>query len=277
MALIRAEIRYRLGDSSIYDGVVEYQSDFQTEPMLAAMHYGSMMLCLNYPDNQNSNDEPAASDLYIKREDGSWKIVVSAGDVTADAVAAAIGEMTPSQAAGSLSALGGEQVFIVRLVESSGTISADKTYAEITAAKEAGMDIVLDVGTCRVPMIQSASEFYAYLFTDDAAIMNVITIGTENTVGTSQHLIMPGVYRVNVSGTTPTINLQNHCVYVCGTLTSLIIDGNFSTGEASIIFVSGATPTTISGIDNFTAEANMRYRIDVQDGYATFDSWPVSA
>lgn len=75
MALLRAEIRNRLGDSSIYDGIVEFQSDFENEPMLDSVHYGSMMICLNY--DVNDGGDAAASDLYVKREDGSWDRVVT--------------------------------------------------------------------------------------------------------------------------------------------------------------------------------------------------------
>lgn len=79
---------------------------------------------------------------------------------------------------------------------------------------------------------------------------------------------------VEVSGATPTITPAANTLYNCGELTSLTIDSPPATGKYSIIFYSGATATVVSGIDNFTVEANKRYRIDIEDGYATFDSWP---
>ena len=74
MALIRAEVRNRLGDSSIYDCIVESLQDFSTEPMLDHVHTGSIALCLNL-DSQNGNDseEQSAPVCYIKSSDGSWK------------------------------------------------------------------------------------------------------------------------------------------------------------------------------------------------------------
>lgn len=79
---------------------------------------------------------------------------------------------------------------------------------------------------------------------------------------------------VNVTGITPTITPAPNAIYNCGELTSLTISNPPATGKYSIIFFSGATPTTTVGIENFVAEANKRYKIMVEDNYATYDSWP---
>lgn len=79
---------------------------------------------------------------------------------------------------------------------------------------------------------------------------------------------------VTVEGTTPTITPAANTIYNCGELTSLTISNPPATGKYSIVFFSGATPTTTVGIENFTAEANKRYKITVEDNYATYDSWP---
>ena len=79
---------------------------------------------------------------------------------------------------------------------------------------------------------------------------------------------------VEVTGTTPTITPAANTIYNCGELTSLTISNPPATGKYSIIFYSGATPTTTVGIENFVAEANKRYKITVEDNYATNDSWP---
>lgn len=79
---------------------------------------------------------------------------------------------------------------------------------------------------------------------------------------------------VEVSGTTPTITPINNRIYNCGELTSLTISNPPASGKYAIIFYSGATPTTTVGIENFIAEANKRYKITVEDNYATYDSWP---
>lgn len=77
-----------------------------------------------------------------------------------------------------------------------------------------------------------------------------------------------------VSGATPTITPADNTIYECGELTSLTISNPPETGKYSIIFFSGATPTTTVGIENFAAEANKRYKIKVEDNYATYDAWP---
>lgn len=79
---------------------------------------------------------------------------------------------------------------------------------------------------------------------------------------------------IAVSGTTQTIEPQANTIYNCGELTSLTISNPPATGAFGIIFYSGATATVVTGIDNFTVEANKRYQIDVQDGYAKLYSWP---
>lgn len=80
----------------------------------------------------------------------------------------------------------------------------------------------------------------------------------------------------NVTGSTPTIALceDNH-IYECGELTSLTITAFNNPGKFWIWFTSGATPTTVTGIDNFTPEENKKYRVFVENGYATFDAWSV--
>lgn len=79
---------------------------------------------------------------------------------------------------------------------------------------------------------------------------------------------------VEVSGTTPTITPAPNTIYNCGEVTSLTISNPPATGKYSIVFFSGATPTTTVGIENFAAEANKRYKITVEGNYATYDSWP---
>lgn len=79
---------------------------------------------------------------------------------------------------------------------------------------------------------------------------------------------------VTVSGATPTIAAADNTIYNCGELTSLTISNSPATGKYSIVFFSGATPTTTVGIENFAAEANKRYKITVENNYATYDSWP---
>lgn len=88
---------------------------------------------------------------------------------------------------------------------------------------------------------------------------------------------------VTVSGTTPTITPANNTIYNCGEITSLTISNPPETGAYSIVFTSGSTatvtafPATILGLEDFAAEANTIYEINVLDNRAVVGSWAVSA
>lgn len=80
----------------------------------------------------------------------------------------------------------------------------------------------------------------------------------------------------DLSSTSITLEAAANTVYNCGELTSLTVSSFPAQGKFWIWFTSGATPTTTVGIANFTAEANKVYRIYVENGYATYDSWATS-
>lgn len=88
---------------------------------------------------------------------------------------------------------------------------------------------------------------------------------------------------VTVSGATPAITPLNNRIYECGELTSLTINNPPAHGAYSIVFTSGATattttfPATILGLEDFAAEANTLYEINVLDNRAVVGSWAVSA
>lgn len=88
---------------------------------------------------------------------------------------------------------------------------------------------------------------------------------------------------VTVSGTTPTITPIRNRIYNCGELTSLTISNPTATGAYSVIFTSGSTatvttfPASILGLEDFAAEANTIYEINVLDNRALVGSWAVSA
>ena len=88
---------------------------------------------------------------------------------------------------------------------------------------------------------------------------------------------------VEVTGTTPTITPAANTIYKCEELTSLTISNPQAHGTYSIVFTSGATattttiPATILGLEDFAAEANTLYEINVLDNRAVVGSWAVSA
>ncbi len=88
---------------------------------------------------------------------------------------------------------------------------------------------------------------------------------------------------VSSSETTASITPQNNTIYQFGELTSLTITNPPATGAYSIIFTSGATatttviPNTMLGLEDFAAEANTVYEINVLNNRAVVGSWAVSA
>ena len=80
----------------------------------------------------------------------------------------------------------------------------------------------------------------------------------------------------DLTSTSITLAAQDNTEYHYGTLTALTISSFPAQGKFWIWFTSGATATTTVGIANFTAEANKVYKITVENGYATYDSWATS-
>lgn len=86
---------------------------------------------------------------------------------------------------------------------------------------------------------------------------------------------------VEVSGTTPTITPAANTIYKCRVLTSLTISNTQASGAYSIVFTSGSTatettfPAAILGLEDFAADANTIYEINVLDNRAVYNGWGV--
>lgn len=89
-------------------------------------------------------------------------------------------------------------------------------------------------------------------------------------------------YIQTLVGTTKTITPAKNTRYKCGNLSSLTITDPPATGSWAVTFSSGSTPTTttipaaVIFPEPFAAEANTRYEINVEDGYAVVVGWPIS-
>ena len=87
----------------------------------------------------------------------------------------------------------------------------------------------------------------------------------------------------NVAETSATITPIDNTIYQCGELADITITNPPATGMYVIIFTSGSTPTittfpsSIIGIEQFSAEANTIYEINVLNNRALVGSWAVSA
>ena len=210
----------------------------------------------------------------------------SGGEVTPASIVTATGNMTAEQAAQMLSNIGAEPEFFVCTFTDLST--CDKTFYQAKAAHDAGK-IVLFVykDSCNI------AQYYNDGGSDTLAAH--LTWGATSIYGVALYLVDGvGVIGVEkklqtaptsntISGDTPTITPAKNNIYNCGTLTSLTISNPPATGSYSIVFTSGATPTTTSipatilGLEDFSAEANTIYEINVLDNRAVVGSWAVSA
>lgn len=217
----------------------------------------------------------------------------SSGAVTAAAVASAISDMNATQTAQALSDLGGEpQKMTVTFTESGGVISADKTISEIKAAYDAGKTIngIYNTNNYQLRFVGvGIVEFYCVGYTSNSGgyevyyLVSGLSVLDVDTWSFTSANISKNPTETTVSGTTPTITPAPNTAYNCGELTSLTISNPPATGAYSIVFTSGATPTTttipatILGLEDFAAEANTLYEINVLDNRAVVGSWAVSA
>lgn len=176
---------------------------------------------------------------------------------------------------------------LIVTVSGSNPLVSDKTFAEVFAALDASKNVVMvgadfyaypvfydPSGAIFVNIDQSSGALVATLYTlDDLDAITVTTLSPS---------MPPSI--VTISGATPTITPADNTIYKCGELTSLTISNPPATGSYIIVFTSGSTATTTTipssvkfptADNSFAAEANTRYEINVSDGYAVVQGWPV--
>lgn len=161
------------------------------------------------------------------------------------------------------------------------------TWEEVVAAIQASRLIQVDVATIgKITLLYNlGSETYAssnvcvYYVGD--TLYNVFV---ELLIDNGQNwfflsIINAQTETVNISGTTPTIEPQANTIYKCRELTSLTISNTQASGAYSIVFTSGSTatettfPAAILGLENFAADANTIYEINVLDNRAVYNGW----
>lgn len=131
---------------------------------------------------------------------------------------------------------------------------------------------------------EPSSEFGSSNITIDSAL----NAGSENPVqnrviyaALSAKMDAPTIE--TVSGASKTLNPTANQVYNCGTITELTISNPTTSGAYSIVFTSGSTatvttfPATILGLEQFAADTNRIYEINVLDNRAVVGSWAVSS
>ncbi len=208
------------------------------------------------------------------------------GSVTPASIVSATGQMTSQQAADTLDNIGGEpEKLVVTITESSGVYSANKTFTEIRAALNAKKTVVCQYSSVRFTLyeIEDYLAFVGAEWLGDRFMFYKLQINDDDSVFLDQCEYSLAAKTVAVSGTTPTIaTAADSTIYNCGTLTSLTVTAIANPGDFIIRFTSGATPTTTNFPasmvfpEAFSAEANMRYEINVSNGYALAVGWPTT-
>ena len=177
---------------------------------------------------------------------------------------------------------GGKSIFKVLIIYDGIDYTVNATFYEIMQAFLADKLVVFTYENDVSGMVCSGfaefglSAHTAHFYEGDTGFN--VSIASNDTVSVTPYSsAKPTV--VNVSGTTPTIQAVDNTRYICGELTSLTVSSYPASGAWMIEFESGSTatttsfPNTIKGLDNFAAEANKVYEINVLDGKALKASW----
>jgi hypothetical protein len=186
---------------------------------------------------------------------------------------------------------GGAEKFVITVTGSGGSYSADKTFAQILAAYQAGS--VLEVHHA------DAVAELTYMDADGAAewcqvgmringigaiIYNVSSSGGVDTwtMVNKTFVEVPAVEEDLESASITLASAADNTIYEYGELTALTVTAITNPGDFIIRFTSGATatttnfPATMKFPEAFAPEANMRYEINCSNGYALAVGWPTT-
>lgn len=180
----------------------------------------------------------------------------------------------------------GMELFLVTFTYTAGVgVSSDKTLAQITAAKNAGKYVegVFAGQYCPLVKLTNEQALFQRLATSGTVVdLEWISVGANGCMADVIPIEMAETAET-VADIAATIQPEDNHIYNCGELTSLTIDSPPSTGAWSVVFTSGSTattttiPSTILGLEDFAAEANTAYEINVLDNRAVVGSWEVAS
>lgn len=182
----------------------------------------------------------------------------------------------------------GSNSFIITVTydDVNDVYNADKTFDEIEAAYTAGKSCVVLNGSSYAylsdydttmfvfirtyinahdsPVLKLAAEMFCVEDSNDWTVYDQIVSAPES------------LEFYDASSTSVTLSASANTEYHYGELIALTISSFPANGKFVVWFTSGTTATTTTGIANFTAEVNKVYKITVENGYATYDSWATS-
>lgn len=169
------------------------------------------------------------------------------------------------------------------------TYSCDRTLSDIEAAIDTKQDIRF-ISNCNTGGFVIEREVgYSITFgsidTNNGGAAPGLALFTifDNGVVCGRYEILNNALMPVVSvreGATQNIYAADNYIYKCGEVTSLTV--LTQSGIWTLIFTSGTTPTTLTMPasvhmpDGFFVEANRRYEISIDDGYAVVSSWEAS-
>lgn len=194
--------------------------------------------------------------------------VGGSGSVTPASIVSATGQMTEQQAEDTRTNIGAVSI------DDIGTVFTLKggvaTVADLPSTGNAVGDVYY---------VEAVSAGYIWMTSTQQPDGYWEELG--ETIDLSAYQLKP--VQNTPTGATPTITPADNTIYNCGELTSLTISNPPATGSYSIVFTSGSTattttiPSTILGLEDFAAEANTLYEINVLDNRAVVGSWAVSS
>ena len=196
------------------------------------------------------------------------KILGSGGSVTAAAVLAAMEAMTDAQAEDALDAIGG-----VSRDDIGSVFTIKGSVATVNDLPATGNEIgdVYYVEAVQAGFVWITSTTYPDGYWEELG----------EPIDLSAYELKPATVTDLTSSSITLASAADNTIYEFGELTALTISSFPASGKFWIWFTSGSTPTTVTGINNgdgtaFQPEANKRYKITVENGYATFDAWTVT-
>lgn len=182
-------------------------------------------------------------------------------------------------------------VFKTTFSMSNNSFICDKTYAQIATAVSNG-DIVIGVAptisSVIFPLVACDTNngaVFSLLLSENVsyAIQYSISVLPDNSIIFTTHNVYYDAIptKTTITGTTPSISVNDNTIYTCEEVTSLTLTDT-ANKDFSIIFTSGSTPTTLTMPsivhmpDDFEIEANKRYEINIKNNYGLAASWDVS-
>lgn len=250
--------------------------------------YSSLSIYQNADVNQN---KPADQIIFSPSSATDSSVLSLEGDQSQNVVLRGLADPVFSSDAVNKAYVDGKQLVVtVTYNDQNSTYSANKTFAEMAAARAAGKTLVVTDGDIFYPLFSYDTATFVFSATNTVELRDGnITVNyrfnceEDDSWGYVESFSDPGTREISITGTAPTITPAANTIYNCGELTSLTISNPPATGSYSIVFTSGTTattttiPATILGLEDFAAEANTLYEINVLDNRAVVGSWAVSA